>query len=82
MPFAATRMNLEIVMVSEVCHTAKNKNIVWHLLYVESKINYRNKLMYIMETIDLQKELMVPRGEEWRKEIVREFGIDMYTLLY
>ena len=53
MPFAATRMNLEIVMVSEVCHTAKNKNIVWHLLYVESKINYRNKLMYIMETIDL-----------------------------
>ena len=25
---------------------------------------------------------MVARGEEWRKEIVREFGIDMYTLLY
>ena len=25
---------------------------------------------------------MVTRGEEWREGIVREFGIDMYTLLY
>ena len=25
---------------------------------------------------------MVARREEWEKEIVREFGIDMYTLLY
>ena len=25
---------------------------------------------------------MVTRGEVWGEEIVREFGIDMYTLLY
>ena len=25
---------------------------------------------------------MVTRGEGWRGGIVREFGIDMYTLLY
>ena len=25
---------------------------------------------------------MIARGEEWRKRIVREFGINMYTLLY
>ena len=25
---------------------------------------------------------MVTRGEGWKEGIVREFGIDMYTLLY
>ena len=25
---------------------------------------------------------MVPRGEGWGEGIVREFGMDMYTLLY
>ena len=25
---------------------------------------------------------MVASGEEWEEEIVRELGIDMYTLLY
>ena len=25
---------------------------------------------------------MIAKGEEWRKGIVREFGMDMYTLLY
>ena len=25
---------------------------------------------------------MVTRGEGWGKGIVREFGVDMYTLLY
>ena len=25
---------------------------------------------------------MVARGEEWGKWITREFGVDMYTLLY
>ena len=24
----------------------------------------------------------MPRGEGWGEEIVREFGVDMYTLLY
>ena len=31
---------------------------------------------------DLENELMVARGERWRKGIVREFGINIYTLLY
>ena len=26
--------------------------------------------------------LWVPGGREWREGIVREFGMDMYTLLY
>ena len=31
---------------------------------------------------DLENELMVTRGGRWGERIVREFGIDMYTLLY
>ena len=31
---------------------------------------------------DLENELMVTKGEGWGEGIVREFGIDMYTLLH
>ena len=31
---------------------------------------------------DLENELMVARGKGWREGIVREFGMDMCTLLY
>ena len=31
---------------------------------------------------DLENELIVTGGEGWREGIVREFGIDMYTLPY
>ena len=41
--------------------------------------------MYLQNRLtDLENELMVTRQEweGWREGIVREFGIDMYTLLY
>ena len=31
---------------------------------------------------DLENEVMVTGEEGWREGIVREFGIDMYMLLY
>ena len=31
---------------------------------------------------DLEKKLMASRGEEWEEGVVREFGIDLYTVLY
>ena len=34
MPFETTWMDLDIVILSEV---SQRRNIVWHLLYVESK---------------------------------------------
>ena len=43
------------------------------------KRNYTNELIY--ET-DLKNALMVVRGEEQGEGIVREFEINMYTLLY
>ena len=41
--------------------------------------------MYLQNTnglTALENELMVTRGEGGTEGIVREFGIDMYTLLY
>ena len=35
MPFAATRMDLEIIILSDVSQT--KTNIIWYFLYVESK---------------------------------------------
>ena len=32
--------------------------------------------------IDIENELMVVRGEEWKEGIVKELGMDLYTLLY
>ena len=51
MPFAATWMDLEIIILSEVSQT--NKNIIWYHLYVESKKNDINALIYETE-IDSQ----------------------------
>ena len=55
-------------MISLICRILKNDT---------------NELIYKTETdSDLENELMVTRGKGWRGGIVREFGIDIYTLLY
>ena len=50
MPFAATWMDLEIIILSEV---RLRKTNIWYHLYVESKKNDTNKLIYRTE-IDSQ----------------------------
>ena len=64
MPFAATWMDLEIVILSEV--RQRKTNIIWHHLPVESKKkNGRNELIYKTET-DLQiskTNLWLPKGK-------------------
>ena len=69
------------------CHiewSQRRRNITWHLSYVEYKKKWykwaysqnRNRL------IDFKNELMVAGGREDGEEIIRGFGIDIYTLLY
>ena len=76
MPFAATWMELEIVILSEV--RERRGNIIRHPLYVE----FRKKLYkgtYKTET-DSQTWRMNLQLEG--RGIVRELGMNVYTLLY
>ena len=62
MPYAATWMDLEIIILSEVSQTEKT-NIIWYHLYVESKENDRNELTYKIQ-IDPQKtNIWLPKGK-------------------
>ena len=47
MPFSATWMDLEIIILSEI--SQRKTNIIYHL-YVESKKNDTNELIYRTET--------------------------------
>ena len=43
MPFAATWLDIEIIILNEVSQT--KTNIIWYQLYVEYKKNDKNKLV-------------------------------------
>ena len=71
MPLAATRVDLETVILNEVCQTEKNKYhdiaYMWNL-----KKKKRNELIYKTERVtDRENKLMVTRGgrgdklEDW-----------------
>ena len=66
MPFAATWLDLEIIILSEVIQT----NIIYHL-YVESKID-TNEIIYEME-IDLYIREQIygchKRAQYWKKSV-------------
>ena len=82
MPFAATWMDLETIILSQV--NQRRRSTVWHPLYVESKKkkNDTNEHTKQKETQRLREQNYGCWGEEWGEEIVREFGMDLYTLLY
>ena len=77
MPFAATWMDQEIVILSKVNRQRRN---IWCTLYVESKKKIQTYLQNRNRLIDIEN--MVVKGEELGEEIVRESGMDMSTLLY
>ena len=81
MQFAATWMDLEIVTLSEI--NQRRRNIIWYPLYADSKKNDTGEIIYKTETdSQTENELAVARGEKQGEGIVREFEINMYTLLY
>jgi len=82
MPFAATRMQLEILIPSEASQKEKYKHIRYHL-YVESKIQHkwtypqnRNRLT------DMENRLVVAKGEEGGSRMNWEFGVSRCKLWY
>ena len=81
MPFAATWMDLEIIILSEVSQTEKDK---YHMVSLTCGIlkNDTNELIYKTERdAQIQKtNLRLPKGKGGG--INQEFGINRYTLLY
>ena len=79
MPFAATWMDLEIIILSEV--TQRKTNIIWYRLYVESKKRYKWTNLQSIKSHRCRKQTYGywggrARGINW------EIEIDIYTLLY
>ena len=81
MPFAATWMDLEIIIVSEAGQTKKEKYHMYHL-HVESKKSYK-ELIYKTETnLQTGNKFMVTQVERWRREgLIRRLGLT-YTYYY
>ena len=82
MSLATTLVDLEIVILSEVSQIEKEKYCMTSLIF--RILNNTNELIYKTK-IDPQTYKMnswLPGGKDWWGGIVREFGIDMYILLY
>ena len=75
MPFAATWMDLEIIILSK---SDRERQILYDITYMQNLKNDTNELIYKTETDpDLENKLMVTKGERWG-----EAGINIYTQLY
>ena len=80
MPFAATWMDLEIVIQSE--ESQRRRSIIWYPLYVESEKKWYKWTYKPERTHRLRGWTYGCQDEGCREGIFREFGINMYTLLY
>ena len=74
MPFAATWMDIGIIVLSEVSY--RKTNIIWYHLYVESKKRYkqtylqnRNRLTDRKQTYGYQEEREWDKFEIWDSHI-------------
>ena len=69
MPIAAMWMHWEIIILSEVSHTEKDKYHIYHL-YVGPNKNDTNEFIYKTERLaDLRIKLMVTKGKTWGEGI-------------
>ena len=80
MPFATTWMDLEIVIQSE--ESQRRRSIIWYPLYMESEKKWYKWTYKPERTHRLRGWTYGCQDEGCREGIFREFGINMYTLLY
>ena len=66
MSFAATGMDLDIVVLSEV---SQRRNIVWHPLYVESKKKWCKWTYETERDSDSENKLIAAGERDWGKDI-------------
>ena len=81
MPFLATWMDLEIIILSEVKSDQRKTNTIWYHLYVESKRGHKRTYLRNRLT-DIGNRLVVVKGEGGGGELDGEFGISRCKLLY
>ena len=63
LPFAATWMDLEIIILSEVSQT--KTNTIWYHLYVEAKIWQKGTYLQKRNRLaDIENKLMTTKGEK------------------
>ena len=80
MPFAATWMDLDIIILSEVNQTEKDK---YHdITYMRNLKEMVQLNLLTKQTHRLREGTYGYQVEGWWGGIDWEFGIDMYTLLY
>ena len=82
MPFVATGVDLEIVILSELSETEKEKYCMTILICGIWKEMIQMNLQNRKRLTDLREWIYGCWGEGCGEGIVREFGMDMYTLLY
>ena len=83
MPFAATWIDLEIIILSEVSQTEKDKYHMISLICRILKKNDTHELIKQKQTHRLRKQTYgYQKGKMLGEEIDWEFGIDRYPLLY
>ena len=81
MPFAATWMDLEVIIQSGESQKEKT-NTIWYHLYVESKIGHKWTYLWNNKLIDTENRLVVAKGEEGEEGKHWEFGISRRKLIY
>ena len=82
MPFAATRMDLEIIILSEVPkrerQTPHDITYMWNLKYDTNELIYKTET----DSQTWKTKLWLPKGKGSGGGINLEFGISRYKLLY
>ena len=78
MPFAATSMNREIIILSEI---NQSRRLIYNIAYVQNLKNMMQMTLFTKQK-QTQNKFMVIRSERYGRGVDWEFGIDMYTLLY
>ena len=82
MPFAATLMDLESIILNEVRKIKTDIIHIWYHLYVESKIWHKWTSMEQKQTHRHRDRFVVGKGEGDRGGMNWEFGISRCKLLY
>ena len=73
MPLAATWMQLEIIILSEV---SQKEKATWYRLYVESKLWHKRTYLWDRVT-DIKNRLIAAKGKGVEGKMEWEFGVSM-----